>query len=451
MKQYHHLKGYIFTGTLALSLLSAGASQLMAQDISLDSAISKARKNNNSLKADALNIDRAQSQTTISRSYLRPEVIFSSAVNHYFQEPLFFGFGDAGTTPSDKIGYGRFGGKDQANAAVDISVPIYSPVNRSTIEKNKLEETQSRLQYRMKEADITAAVKQVYLRILVLERREQLQEESIERNKRALADARSLFIQGKALLVDTLRAYTSWKNLEPDLLRISYAIDVSKEQLNILMGDGPAAPISLADTLQAPESDILPDEPSLYARSLQERPELQLLSLQRDIRQKEVATAKNAKLPVISGVGQYLLQTQANSFKYHDAYYPSTSFVGAKITLPIYAGGRYHERIRKAQIEQQQASIQYTDATDKLHGQVKQIVANLHETYQRIQTQTTVTNTAESSYRLTKYRYERGAATRLELVDAELSLTTARSEYLESVFDFEAAKIEMERLLGKVN
>ncbi|ACU63005.1 TolC family protein [Chitinophaga pinensis] len=448
MKQYHHLKGYIFTGTLALYLLSAGGSQLKAQDISLDSVISKAQKNNNSLKADALNIDRAQSQTIISRSYLRPEVGFSSAVNHYFQQPLFFGFGDAGTTPADKIGYGRFGGKDQANASLDISVPIYSPLQRSTIEKNKLEETQRRLQYRMKAADVTAAVKQVYLRILVLEKRKQLQQESIERNKRALADARSLFLQGKALLVDTLRAYTSWKNLEPDLLRISYAIDVSKEQLNILMGADPAAHISLADTLQAPENDTLPDEPALFARSLQERPELQLLSLQRDISQKEVATAKNARLPVITGVGQYLLQTQANSFKYYDAYYPSTSFVGAKITLPIYTGGRHNERIKKAQIEQQQASIQYTDATDKLQGQVKQIVANLNETYQRIQTQATVTSTAESSYRLTKYRYERGAATRLELVDAELSLTSARSAYLEAVFDFEAAKIEMERLLG---
>ncbi|TWV99175.1 TolC family protein [Chitinophaga pinensis] len=278
-----------------------------------------------------------------------------------------------------------------------------------------------------------------------------MQQESIERNKRALADARSLYIQGKALLVDTLRAYTSWKNLEPDLLRISYAIDVSKEQLNILMGDDPAAQISLADTLEAPGNNILPDESSLLAQSLQERPELQLLSLQRDIRGKEVSTAKNAKLPVITGVGQYLLQTQAGSFRYYDAYYPSTSFVGAKITLPIYAGGRHNERIKRAQIAQQQANIQYTDASDKLHGQVKQIVANLNETYQRIQTQATVTSTAESSYRLTKYRYERGAATRLELVDAELSLTSARSAYLEAVYDFEAAKIEMERLLGKTN
>ncbi|TWV99176.1 TolC family protein [Chitinophaga pinensis] len=171
MKQYHHLKAYIFTGLLALHILGAGSSHLMAQAISLDSVISKARRNNNSLKADALEIDRAQSQTIISRTYLRPEVSFSSAVNHYFQQPLFFGFGDAGTTPADKIGYGRFGGKDQANASLDVSIPIYSPVNRSTIEKNKLEETQSRLQHRMKEADITAAVKQVYLRILVLERR----------------------------------------------------------------------------------------------------------------------------------------------------------------------------------------------------------------------------------------------------------------------------------------
>lgn len=450
MKQYNHLTRYMLAGMFALSMLTADSQRVQAQGIRLDSAINKALLHNNSLKADSLNIPRAQAQTAISKSYLRPEVNFSSAVSHYFQKPLFFGFGDAGSNKTDKIGYGRFGGKDQANAILDVSVPIYSPANRSAVGKSRLEEHESLLQYHMKAADVSAAVRQVYLRILVLEKRKLLQQESIERNKRALADARSLYIQGKALLVDTLRAYTSWKNLEPDLLRISYSIDVSKEQLNILMGDLPTSEVSLSDTLQAPESDTLPDEQTLYIRSLQERPELQILALQKTISAQEVTTARSAKLPVISGVGQYMVQTQANSFKYNDAYYPSTSFIGAKLTLPIYAGGRHNEKVKRAQLEQQQADIRYLDATDKLQGQVKQVVANIHETYQRIQTQITVTNTAQSSYRLTKYRYERGAATRLELVDAELSLTAARSAYLEAVYDYGSAKIDMERLLGKV-
>ena len=66
----------------------------------------------------------------------------------------------------------------------------------------------------------------------------------------------------------------------------------------------------------------------------------------------------------------------------------------------------------------------------------------------RIQTRISVRETAQLSYDITQYRYGRGVASRLELTDAELALTTAQSNYLEAVYDYLSARIALNRTIG---
>lgn len=76
-------------------------------------------------------------------------------------------------------------------------------------------------------------------------------------------------------------------------------------------------------------------------------------------------------------------------------------------------------------------------------------MANLQETHERMQTQAQVKETAKLSYNIVQYRYSKGVTSRLELTDAELALTTAQLNYLEAVYDYLAARIELDRTRGK--
>ena len=130
-----------------------------------------------------------------------------------------------------------------------ITQPVYNAATKPGIIQAKLQERQSRLSVIDKQTDIAALLKQTYIRILVLHERIKLQNESLARNEKALQDAKSLLAQGRALRVDTLRAYTSVKNLEPDLLKLSYAIEVGKQQLRTLTGLDSLQEIELTDSL----------------------------------------------------------------------------------------------------------------------------------------------------------------------------------------------------------
>jgi outer membrane protein TolC len=285
----------------------------------------------------------------------------------------------------------------------------------------------------------------------VLNERIKLQRESISRNQRVLKDARSLFIQGKGLRVDTLRAYTSVKNLEPDLLRLNYAIETSKLQLKALIGIDSIQDIVLSDSLFLPDPGTIPEEEEVYNAARNSNPNYQLLELQEQLNEQQIKIASATRLPVVSAVGQYQLQSQTNSFEYGNAYYPSASFVGLQVSVPLFTGLSNHAKVKQAHITKQQSEVRSKYAYEQLRSSVHQVVADSHESLARLQTSLDVKETAQLSYNIVQYRYKRGVSSRLELTDAELELTTAQSNYLEAVYDYLSAQIALQRIMGKAD
>jgi outer membrane protein TolC len=441
-------KAFIYT-TLVFGLITLFSYMANAQprQLSLSQALSLTLANNREIKISSLDVDRSQQQIRLAKSAGLPTAGISAQLSHYFYESPFFGIGNT-TGSSDKISYDRFGGRDQAAANAWITQPVYNAAIKPGIINAKLRERQSRLYVIDKETDIAALLKQTYIRILVLNERINLQKESLARNEKALQDARSLLAQGRALRVDTLRAYTSVKNLEPDLLKLSYAIEVGKQQLRTLAGLDSLQEIELTDALTLPESSPLLSEEAVYAEAKLHRADLQSLDLQQQQAEQQIKLAAAGMKPSVSLTAQYLIQTQTNHFEYFNAFYPSTPFVGAQLNLPIFNGNSNKAKVNQARIEKDQTVLRSQQAYEELRSEVKQAVANVRETAARIQTSANVKETARLSYEITQYRYAKAVVSRLELTDAELAYTQAQSNYLEAVYDYLSANIEIEKTMG---
>lgn len=417
------------------------------QPLSLKQAIEQAKTHNRDLRIDSFNISKSRQQIEIAKGYLMPNISLTGQFQRYFQRPVFFGLNS--TSSSEGISYSRFGGQEITGAQVTLAQPLYNAGAKHEIERRRLLEKQSQLSYQEREVDVIASVKQNYVQLLVLRERLKLQQESILRNKKALADSRSLLALGRALRVDTLRAYTLVKNLEPDVLRLTYALKISEQRLNVLLGNEADTKNSLTDSLQLNASDSIPGEVSTFRTSLIHRPDFQILNLNKDINDKQIELYKSARLPVVSFISQYQLQTQTNRFRFDQAGWPPVFYAGIQFAIPVFSGMQNVNKISLGKLERQQSDLIYQNAQEQLKTEVKQVIASLYETSERIKTQQTVSETAELSYSITKYRYEKGVASRLELMDAEFALTTAKSNYLEAVYDYLSAKIELDRTTGK--
>jgi len=443
-----HKQAYIYTFTVfALICLFSYLASGQTRKLSLQEALSLSLANNREIKISSFDVDRSQQQIILARSQQQPVIGLGGQLWHYFQSPVFFGFGN-NTSSNDKIPYGRFGGKDQVAATLFVTQPVYNAGIQPGIQQAKLQDRKNRLQVTNKEINTAAAVKQTYIQLLVLRERIRLQNESLARNEKALKDAKSLLAQGRALRVDTLRAYTSVENLKPDILKLTYAIGVGKQQLKTLIGIDSLQEIELSDSLLLPAAAPVLAEEEVYNEAKQHRADLKALDMEQQIADQQIKLAAANMKPVVSLNAQYLLQTQTSNFNYFNANYPSTPFVGAQVTVPIFNGNSNKAKVKQAKIEREQSVVRSKNAYEELRAEVKQVVADVSETAARIQTSANVKETALLSYDITQYRYAKGVASRLELTDAELALTTAQSNYLEAVYDYLSARIALERSMG---
>ncbi len=345
--------------------------------------------------------------------------------------------------------YGRFGGKDQLSGLLSAVQPLYNPQAFPSLQRSRLQEQDSRVALQGKQIEVLSSIQQTYLKILVLNERIKLQKESISRNQRVLQDSKSLFLQGKGLRVDTLRAYTAVKNLEPDLARLSYAVQTTKLQLKAQIGVDSLEDLILTDSLVVPNPGPLPAEEEVYAEAKNNNPYYQSLVLQEQISAQQVRVTSGVRKPTLSAVAQYQVQTQTNRFDYGNAYYPSSSFVGLQFSVPLFTGLGNQARVRQAAASRDQSALALQNAYKQLHAQVHEALSGNNEAMLRLDNTAIVKQTAELSYTIVQYRYKKGIASRLELNDAELALSTAQSNYLEAVYDYLSARIVLNRLMGK--
>ncbi len=442
------MKSIIRNLTLVIALSISLAHMANAQQkLSLQEAVDLAVTKNPEVVASQLEVEKARQQKVISRSLFLPSVNLAAQANHYFSLTPFFGFGESAS--QDKIPYGRFGGEDQFSTYVSAVQPIFNPQAFPAFQQSRLEEEESRLELNSTRIGTQAAVKQAYLQILVLQERIRLQHESINRNQRALQDAKSLFLQGKGLRVDTLRAYTAVKNLEPDLLKLTAAVETTKLRLKALIGIDSLKDVQLTDSLFLPDAGSIPAEAEVYHLAKTNNPKYQAIALQEQLDEQRAHIASAARLPVISAVAQYQLQTQTNDFEYGNAYYPSASFVGLQLSVPLFTGLSNQAKVRQARISKEQTALRTNYAYEQLRASVHQVVSDSHESLARLQTAVDVQETAQLSYNITQYRYKKGVASRLELTDSELELSTAQANYLEAVYDYLSARIAMQELIGE--
>lgn len=434
---------YLIQFLLAFLLLT----ELRAQaHLSLREALSVALENNPELKSSSLEVDKAAQDKVISRSLFLPVVYAGAQANHYFRLPAFFGFGE--NTEGGKIPYGRFGGEDQLTAVVSAVQPLYNPLAYPSMQYAQLSQQETSLAWRAKEIEVLSEIKETYLRILVLQERIRLTEESIARNQKVLQDSRLLFLQGKGLRVDTLRAYTSVKNLEPDLVKLTYAIQTGKLQLRALVGLDSSEDFTLTDSLTIPHAENPPLEEAAFAEAITHNPAFGILKLRTQLAKQNVRVTSALRQPSLSLLAQYQVQTQTRNLEYGNAHYPASSFVGLQLSVPLFAGLGIQARVRKADLVRHQSDLEVRHAQEKLRVLVHAAIAGNKEALLRLDNTAVVLETARLSYSIIQYRYKNGISPRLELTDAELALSTAQSNYLEAVYDYLSAQIALRKLTG---
>ena len=377
------------------------------------------------------------SNLTYTRT-LKPTVLFL---------PSNFSGGAGGGTQAIEIS-----SDNSSIASLNLSQNIFKLSAFAGIKAASLVRKISDQSFRQSNAEVVTSIRRAYYDVLIATEKRKLVEQSIARWEEARKDTNALFRQGVAADLDTLKAWLSVENLRPDLIRAKNGESIAATNLKRVMGVDQETPVTLTSTLTFREIEAPKSVAAAYSEALDKRPDVQSLSLQAEAENAKVMAARSEGLPVLSAFGQLDAQTQFNDgTSINSSRWPLSSTAGLQLSVPIFSGFATSAKIEQAKIARLQTRTRYEDLKSLVRADVEVRLSNVIEARKRIDVQTKTIAVAERSYRITKLRLREGIGSRLELTDAELQLDTAKTNYLQAVYDYLVASAELEKSLGRID
>ncbi|GAB3931658.1 TolC family protein [Larkinella terrae] len=445
------MKPLIYKIILLLFLLISGKPAFaQVQPLTMENAVKLALEKNRDLQVATLETAKSVQKVREARSYALPTV---SASAQY----LYFPLKQVSFLPGSFVGLGendlatfRVGGSNAFLGGVAVSQPLFQAGIGSGIRAAQLYEKASVEERNEVRANVVTDVKKAYLDVLITQEQLRLQEQSLARNVQALKDARSLLAQGRASRVDTLRAFVSVENLRPTINQLNNQVEITRTVLKRTMGLDEQEAIDLQDSLRYDQNAVPAPETDAFFEAVQNRPEVHRLELTEKLNREQITLQTAERAPKLSAIGLLQSQAQANNLRLDNYSWPLSSYIGLQLNVPIFNGFRTTSRIQQAVITRQQSETQLTNLKEVVRAQVKISLSRRDEARQRIATQQQTVSVAELGYRITRDRWKQGIASRLDLSDAELSLTQAKSNYLQAIYDFLTASVELDKVLGRI-
>ncbi len=297
--------------------------------------------------------------------------------------------------------------------------------------------------YERTKADIALQVAQQYLEVLRARALVRLQERVLERAKRLLEAAEAGYKAGTAAKLDVLRAQVQVRNAEVDLLAAKNQEKIAMLTLRNLMGVGDDFAFDIVEP--AEEKYAPPSLTECLAQALRQRPEVREAEWQKESANVAKTLARINSLPVVNISGSY-------------NRYPSTTRITDKewalnliVSYPIFDGGRVKAELEQAKLQVEQADLNLKRTLDNIRLQVQQAYTNWQNAVERLSAAQEAVKEASETARLTEEAYKAGAASLIDVINAQVALAQAENQEIQARYDLLRATYALRHAVGEIN
>ncbi len=262
-----------------------------------------------------------------------------------------------------------------------------------------------------------------------------------QRQRKLHADmARTRFNNGVATEVDVLRSEVALANMGPELVRAENAIRQVRALLNFYLVRPLGFPTRVAGGFQEKPWEQW-DLEVLAVQALRSRPEVQRLRIaERSAEgQLQLARAENRMRADLSGAYGVVSRRPKNLF---DPLYARWS-VGVNFTLPVFDGFRRSGLVYQATASQRAARLEREKAEQQVRLALQQALDGTRAATETVAAARANIAQAERVLEMTQNNYRHGAATTLDITDAQTALTEARTNLLRGMHEYSIARANL--------
>lgn len=325
---------------------------------------------------------------------------------------------------------------------VTASMPLYTGGKVENAIK------QAKLSHKVSQLEITATKQQLkleasngYYKVLQNQTLLEIAKQTVNDFSAHLHRVRQMYDSGVAPWHDVLQTKVRLANAENDLVQAQNNYDLAVYSLNKTMGLPLRSEIALTEPLIYQEYALTLDDVTAYG--LAHRPEM--AQQQANIK-KEEAQIKIAQ----SGQRPQVMLTGTMAWDDDDfAGTANRDWTAMLVTqFNVFDSGSTKAKIKQAQSGELAARKQAQQTQDNIALEISDAYLSMKEAEKRIGTNKVAVEEASVNFAIAQRAYSAGVGTNLDVMDAELALNQAKTNYTNSLFDYNISKARLDKAIG---
>lgn len=323
------------------------------------------------------------------------------------------------------------------------SYPIYTGGRISSgIKAARLGLEITDLQLKNIKQQISYSVTQAYYNILACNSFEKARMQAVDQLKEHLSNVNQQCEVGLVSHADVLRSEVSLADAQQELVNAKNNIQIAQASFNKLLGKPIQEPVTLADTLTYEPTNYELTECIDFA--INNRSDYEASQKDVDVAKANMKIASAGNKPSIDLMGYYTTyDTKFTEFN------TKQWMTGVNVNMNIFDGNITSAKVKEAKAKVAQAEHNAQDQSSTVEFEVQQAYLNMKRSESNISTNKLAVEKAEEDFRLASARYSVNLNTNLDVVDAEVALTNARTNYIQSLYDYNVSKAALEKAMGK--
>jgi outer membrane protein len=107
-----------------------------------------------------------------------------------------------------------------------------------------------------------------------------------------------------------------------------------------------------------------------------------------------------------------------------------------------------NSKIKQADLSVEKAKEQAKQTSNNVELEVRQVYLSMQEAEKRLDTTQKAIAKAEEDLYIAQEKYNAGVGTSLDVIDARLSFTQAKTNYVQALYDYNTNKVKLNKAVG---
>jgi outer membrane protein len=433
----------VLTG-LGYGAVSAATAAEMGGSLGLSQAVDLALKEHPAIKQSRETANAARYNIGVARAAYLPQVNFVS--NYYYGNA----FSTAGRRPLTAATGGTVSSLSSADTThyyfyqFQATQLLYDfGKTPGLIQESRASFGQSEQDYAGSRQQVALDARNAYFGYLAAQRALKVQEETVRQNQALLKQAQGFYQVGLKAKIDVTKAEANLYDAEANLIKAKNAVDLARVSLMTALGLKTWPFTQVEDVLEVKAQPLSLEE--LKTQAQQRRPELLKNRHQQDFNQAAIKVAQAGYFPVFTSNAAYGWQSLDQPF----ANQPSTWYVGAAMTFPLFEGLSTAYSINQNKALLRATLENYEVLRQNVTKEVDQAYLDVKSGWELIRASKKALEAARENLRLAWGRYQAGVGTIIEVTDAQVQFSQADLKFVQALYDYRVFEAKLDKAIGK--